>query len=197
MSFVARGVSTAWIDGIEIGLIQTDETADGCSRYRAVIPAGDKGPRTMALRVVAPPDSHGGDALPEPVDFVCSDGRLPAGDWCAHGLAWYSGAVEYRRRLNLTDLPAGQVVLLDLGEVVASAEVRLNGNPVATLLAPPWRCDLTPHLRPGTNDLSVTVANTLANHYAAGIPTPYAFPTQTRSGMLGPVRLLTCPVNPP
>lgn len=197
MSFVARGCATVWVDGTEIGLIQTGETADGCSRYRAELPAGTKGPRIMALRVVAPPDSHGGDALPEPVEFVCADGRLPAGDWCAHGLAWYSGAVEYRRMLDLTDMPAGQAVLLDLGEVVASAEVRLNGDPVATLLAPPWCCDLTPHLRPGTNGLSVTVANTLANHYAAGIPTPYAFPTQTRSGMLGPVRLLTCPVNPP
>lgn len=197
LSFVTRGSATAWVDGRGIGLVATGETTDGCRRYRADLPDGDKGPRIIALRVVAPPDSHGGDALPEPVAFVCGDGRLPAGDWCAHGLAWYSGAVEYRRKLDLPEIPAGHAVLLDLGEVVASAEVRLNGDRVATLLAPPWRCDLTRLLRHGSNELSITVANTLANYYGAGIPTPYAFPSQTRSGLIGPVRLVTCPINPP
>ena len=42
----------------------------------------------------------------------------------------------------------------------------------------------------GENELTIIVANTLANHYSVGIPTPYAFPHQTPSGLFGPVNLM-------
>ena len=69
----------------------------------------------------------------------------------------------------------------------------MNGEVAATLIAPPWKCDITPFLRIGKNELSITVANTLANHYSVGIPTPYAFDHQTRSGLFGPVSLIASP----
>ena len=72
----------------------------------------------------------------------------------------------------------------------ATAEVRVNDKLVGTLSAPPWRVDVTEWVHHGTNTLAIHVANTLANHYSVGIPTPYAFPHQTRSGLFGPVRLL-------
>ena len=196
VQFVACGVARAWIGGQEISLICTKESADGCRSYRGRVGNCGRDPQVMALRVVAPSDCHGGDALPEPVSFECGAGSLPAGDWCDHGLATYSGIVEYRRAFQLTEFEARQNIVLDLGEIRASAEVCLNGRLAATLLAPPWRCDLTSFLRPGRNELSVLVANTLANHYSVGIPTPYAFAAQTRSGLLGPVCLFireSCP----
>jgi hypothetical protein len=50
--------------------------------------------------------------------------------------------------------------------------------------------DVTDLVQVGRNNLTIQVANTLANHYSVGIPTPYAFPHQTRSGLFGPVRLM-------
>jgi hypothetical protein len=50
--------------------------------------------------------------------------------------------------------------------------------------------DVTDLLQSGRNNLTIQIANTLANHYSVGIPTPYAFPHQTRSGLFGPVRLI-------
>ena len=195
ISFVARGAARAWLAGDELALTVSGKLADGSLRYHAMVENPRPDPQVVALRVVAPADCHAGDALPEPVMFVCGKGRLPAGDWCAHGLATYSGIVEYRKHITLAESTPGRVVL-DLGQVKASAEVRLNGRKVATLLAPPWRCELTPCLRAGSNELCVMAANTLANHYSVGIPTPYAFPAQTRSGLLGPVRLLTTQPHP-
>ena len=66
----------------------------------------------------------------------------------------------------------------------------INGVSAGILSAPPWRVDVTKLVESGTNKLKIQVANTLANHYHTGIPTPYAFLHQTRSGLLGPVRLI-------
>ncbi len=87
-------------------------------------------------------------------------------------------------------VPASARWVLDLGEVAATAEVRVNGIRAAVLSAPPWRVDVTELLQAGRNIVVIRVANTLANHYSVGIPTPYAFERQTRSGLIGPVRLL-------
>ncbi len=80
--------------------------------------------------------------------------------------------------------------MLDLGDVAATAEVLVNGKLAGRLVAPPWRVDVTALVHAGQNDVVIRVANTLANHYSVGIPTAYAFPAQTRSGLIGPVRLL-------
>jgi hypothetical protein len=103
-------------------------------------------------------------------------------------MATYSGAATYSRVIEYGQ--HGQRVTLDLGRVSATAEVRVNGRIAATLVAPPWKCDITSLLQPGANDLSITVANTLANHYSVGFPTPYAFDNQTPSGLFGPVCLI-------
>ncbi len=188
MTFVARGPSQAWANGRECALTILESLTDGSRRYHAVIADPSPDSSLITLRVEAPIESRGGDALPEPVRFECGAGCIPSGDWCDHGLATYSGAATYSRNVEIT---AGKSrVLLDLGRVEATAEVRVNGKTAATLIAPPWTVDLTDFLIPGGNELSITVANTLANHYSVGIPTPYAFPSQTPSGLFGPVVLI-------
>jgi hypothetical protein len=108
-------------------------------------------------------------------------------------LSCYSGIGDYRQDFKLPFPPCEGRLLLDLGGVAATAAVRVNGAPAGVLVAPPWQLDVTPFVRAGGNTLEIQVANTLANHYSVGIPTPYAFPHQTRSGLIGPVRLLHDP----
>jgi hypothetical protein len=187
MTFVARGVTCAWADGQEVTLEIIERLEDGCTRYRGIVEAPKQTPAMMALRIEAPADSHAGDALPEPIRYHCGAAQLQLGDWCAQGLESYSGMIRYTRKIQV---PAGASrVTLDLGKVAASAEVQVNGMTVASLMSPPWSCDLTPGLQKGENEISVIVANTLANHYRWGIPSPYAFSHQTPSGLMGPVRL--------
>ena len=163
-------------------------TADGNFRYIAHLAKEAVTSCVLALMVAAPADSRAGDALPEPVYFDCGCGTIPLGDWCRYGLATYSGAATYSHAFEISDCKSQLV--LDLGQLSATAEVRVNGHVVATLIAPPWTCEITPFLKPGKNQLLITIANTLANHYSVGIPTPYAFDSQTRSGLFGPVVLI-------
>jgi hypothetical protein len=190
-TFVSRGRAQAWADGTEVDLTSVGSMPDGCIRYRGVI--GHPSPVTVpiSIRVEAPADSHAGDALPEPVSYVCGPSRMQLGDWCLQGLATYSGGVCYSRKLEIAELKSS--LFIDLGKVNATAQVKINGHVAGTLIAPPWTCDLTPFLLPGENELSITVANTLANHYSVGIPSPFAFPNQTPSGLFGPVSLFNAP----
>lgn len=187
MTFACRGPARVWIDGSEASPELLEVAPDGIHRYRCGFPRPCERSVEATLRVEAPAESRGGDALPEPVAFECGNGAIDLGDWCGQGLATYSGAGTYTRRF---EAPRARChARLDLGSLSATADVRLNGRPVATLVAPPWTCDLSPFVVAGTNELSITVANTLANHYSVGIPSPYAFPHQTRSGLFGPVTL--------
>jgi hypothetical protein len=187
MTFATRGTATAWADGNALDMQLLGVDADGLHHYRASTEHESADPVIIALKVDAPRDSHAGDAIPEPVCFTCGKGRITPGDWCSHGLSTFSGTAIYSRSFETADPNAR--VSLDLGHVGATAEVKVNGKHVATLLCPPWTCDITDFVVPGKNELSVTVANTLANHYSVGIPSPYAFESQTPSGLFGPVTI--------
>jgi len=189
--FLARGPACLWIDGTPQSLDLVEITPDGNYRYIADLTKQRDAPCLLALMVAAPSDSRAGDALPEPVCFDCETGLIALGDWCHHGLASYSGAACYRRRLELPEIPAGGRIMLDLGDLSPTASVEINGRHASTLLVPPWRCDVTGMLHAGENEIAITIANTLANHYSVGNPSPYAFAHQTPSGLFGPVTLIT------
>ena len=189
LHLAARGPARVWADGRELALQQTASLPDGSLRYHAVAGETHVQPVRLAVRVEAPPEFRAGDVLPEPLQFECGNGQLPVGDWCAHGLAVYSGIGEYRQAFELEDWPEGRRIMLEMGDVAATAEVLINGTQAAMLSAPPWRVDVTDLVRVGTNTVTIRIANTLANHFSVGIPTPYAFPHQTRSGLFGPVTL--------
>lgn len=103
----------------------------------------------------------------------------------------YSGGAWYRKTVTLG--PAKQV-LLDLGEVAASAEVRINGKSAGVKVAPPWALDISQLVQPGKNQIELPVCNTLANHYTT-VPTRYR--GNTVSGLLGPVTIRTAPLSAP
>jgi hypothetical protein len=43
------------------------------------------------------------------------------------------------------------------------AQVKVNGRPAGTIVSPPWECDVTAQIRPGSNTVEVLVIGTLKN----------------------------------
>ena len=75
----------------------------------------------------------------------------------------YSGSVIYDTYFEFDNNTNYQMSLLDLGQVYDIAEVWLNGKKVATRIAPPYRYEVTDHLRVGKNHLKIVVTNTWRN----------------------------------
>lgn len=196
LDFTAAGPTEVLIADLPLEVTVLEALPHGWLHCRATTTEPILRSTPFEIRIQAPPTFRGADALMGPVKFSCSTGQIPVGDWCDRGLDCYSGCATYSQEINVTSeqvtRPDGSPakIWLDLGDISATAEVKVDGTSVATLITPPWRCDLTELLPPGKHRISVTVANTLANHYRYGIPSPYAFDYQTPSGLLGPVALI-------
>ena len=134
------------------------------------------------------PGCYAGAAFSLPVAFECADGKIPPGDWCDYGLAEYSGGGVYSTTVELQAEHLRGKVMLDLGRVVAAAEVEVNGRPAGVRMALPFRFDISDLVRKGKNKIEVKVVNTLANHMSS-YPTNFVYDGQMVSGMLGPVRI--------
>lgn len=170
LTMKARGKVRVWIEGQPL------------IGYALTQPA--RQPVTVLLRVEQERGCYGGAAFPEPIRLDCGPGLMALGDWSANdGLLSYSGGAWYRKTVTI---PPAASVILDLGKVVASTEVRVNGRPAGIRVSPPWRFDITALVEPGANRIEVLVCNTLANHYTT-VPTRYR--GDTTSGLLGPVTL--------
>lgn len=134
---------------------------------------------------------------PSQTDTLDLPSELPAGDWCAHGLAHFSGIGCYTFETDLAAVTSGQRVMLDLGEVCNTCSVTLNGNHVATKFFEPYVVDVTNAVQPGINRFEVRVANTLSNFMAQfpcfeakGLHEGGDFPERRRSGLCGPVQVV-------
>jgi hypothetical protein len=174
MAWAARGKVRAWANGNELAL----------EGDRAVVAEPAAAPVPVLLRIEQERGCYGGAALLAPIRLECGPGSIALGDWSRiGGLLSYSGGAWYRKTVTI---PAAGRVVLDLGNVAASAEVRVNGRPAGVRVAPPWQFDITKAARAGENQVEVLVCNTLANHYTT-IPTRYR--GATTSGLLGPVTL--------
>ena len=130
--------------------------------------------------------------------------QMPLGDWCQHGLKYFSGIGRYSTTLKLQPIPAGARLLLDLGQVAVSAEVKVNGVSAGVVCFAPFELDITPFVRLGINRLEIAVANTLSNFYAQFKELddqPFGkggdLPERRVSGLLGPVRLKVVRVRAP
>ena len=140
---------------------------------------------------------------------------------------YYSGVATYTKSFEApAELASGARLVLDFGEgtpiqnprrhmgtqalldppIRAAAVIFVNGKRAAELWHPPYRIDVTPLVKPGTNLLEVEVANTAINERAGASLPDYRllwerygrrFEPQDMnnlqpipSGLLGPVRLL-------
>jgi hypothetical protein len=124
---------------------------------------------------------------------------------------YFSGVATYTRSFDFRALPKRGRLYLEMGEVGDVAEVRVNGVLAGTAWKPPYRVNVSGHLRAGGNKLEIRVANTWQNRLVgdqqpgaikrawtnasrggpglrgAGIT---AGTPLTRSGLLDPVRLI-------
>ena len=113
----------------------------------------------------------------------------------------FSGTARYDAEFALEPLPAGARAELDLGRVEMIARVSVNGLPVGTVWAAPYRLDVTRALKPGLNRLTVEVTSTWFNRlvFDAGQPEaarktwtikgPDKGAALNPAGLLGPVTL--------
>jgi hypothetical protein len=119
-------------------------------------------------------------SLPPPLDlsgdwdiqFQPSRGAPPAAhmaqlaSWTSNdveGIKFFSGTATYTKTLSIGPEQRGCAGILDLGDVQVIAEVSVNGHEAAVLWKPPFRCDITRLLQPGTNVLSIKVTNLWRN----------------------------------
>ncbi|MHC4180420.1 MAG: glycosylhydrolase-like jelly roll fold domain-containing protein, partial [Planctomycetota bacterium] len=187
MTLTAYGKVQAWADGRPVTIAAEETTARGAVRYRLILDDPIAGKAKVAMRIEPLHGYYGGSAVPEPVQLDCGIGMIARGDWSkGSALECYSGGVWYRENVTLSVPQVGSRVMLDLGRVVATAEVRVNGQLVGVRVAPPWQFDVTEFVKAGENRLEILVYNTLANHYRT-VPTRYR--GNSESGLMGPVRL--------
>ncbi|MHC4476160.1 MAG: DUF6807 family protein [Planctomycetota bacterium] len=96
----------------------------------------------------------------------------------------YSGTATYRTAFDVgPEMLRDDLLLeLDLGRIYEAAEVWLNGKRVGVSWYPPYKLDVTGHLKQGRNELRVDVANILKNCLTKG---EYSH----ASGLLGPAKI--------
>lgn len=128
----------------------------------------------------------GGGLLGEPIFYRFGDGVLFTGSWLSQGLRSYSGAVRMRQFFEVPTEPPTQIEL-DLGDVRGTVEACLNGHRLGVRCLPPYRFDISHHLRRGTNDVELLVTNTLANMLSTWSPTRGYSIDQLGGGISGPV----------
>jgi len=95
----------------------------------------------------------------------------------------FSGVVAYHRTFDGDALAPGGRCWLDLGDVREIADVWLNGHHLGERAAPPYQYEITRLVKPGTNYLTIEVANTLNNRLVGDAKRPAAY-RQTKSNLL-------------
>ncbi|MCL5742356.1 MAG: hypothetical protein M1541_00305 [Acidobacteria bacterium] len=145
--------------------------------------------RVCTVRVHPSPGRTAGALLSGPVTYEARPGRMEPGDWGERGLDAWSGGVWYGRDVELLSKPAGRVIL-ELGRVRGTAEVKVNGQTAGACIMAPYRVEVGPYLRVGRNRIEVLILNTLGPYLKGFSATHFVFPGQEKSGLFGPVRLL-------
>lgn len=172
MTISAHGTIQAWADG---KLMKA-----GKGKFR-VAKVSEK-PVSVLIRIDQERGCYGGAAFMEPIKLDCVPGQISLGDWSKiDGLYSYSGGAWYRKDIRI---PKAKQVVLDLGRVVASAEIHVNGKLAGIKVSPPWSMDITRYVKSGKNRFEILVCNTLSNHYTS-VPTRYR--GSLDSGLFGPV----------
>ena len=144
----------------------------------------------ICFEIAHQPGEYGGSAFPEPVKLNCGAGVIKLGDWSKMGaLKSYSGGMWYRKNIRLEKPQLSKELLLDLGEICATAEVHINGRQVGICMTKPFRLNISDYVKEGDNYLEILVYSTLSNHYTT-IPTPKRYKQSFEAGLIGPVKLL-------
>lgn len=161
--------------------------ACGVNRYTVTLTERAEHCEQVTFSVATQAGHQGAAAIAEPVKISTGEGLLATGDWSQVGaLKYYSGGMIYRKGITLDDSVSAKRVMLDLGSVVATCEIKVNGKAAGVRMSPPYSVDITEYLHKGENEVEVLVYSTLANHYQTQ-PTPYR--GEPTAGILGPVKI--------
>jgi hypothetical protein len=105
---------------------------------------------------------------------------------------FHSGTATYTTEFQSPARKLDTTWTLDLGRVANLAQVRLNGQDLGVLWAPPFTVDVTAALRRGRNTLRIVVANTWRNRLVGDS----TLPTAERQAWVLPNSLIGPPRQP-
>ncbi len=115
------------------------------------------------------------------------------------GIRYYSGPATYSAAFEIGGQTDSLAYMLQLPEINGVAVISVNGSEPDTLWCAPWRCNITDVVREGTNELNITVVNSLMNRMigaqsSAGPYHTYSVPSLVKpestlvpSGLFGPI----------
>ena len=192
-SFSAYGNVQIWADGNSQKIIAGEKYADGLTTYQVILSNAKLSSTQIVLKIEYQPGYRGMAAIPEYIKQTCGAGTIELGDWSEiDGLRAYSGGAFYRKTIAISSDDLKNKVEIDLGDLVSSAELFVNGKSAGIRLAPPWKFDITAFAKSGENKIEIMIYNTLANNYTT-IPTRYR--GSIKSGLIGPVSLKVLSLN--
>ena len=187
-TFSAYGKVQIWADGISQKVSEGQKQGDGLTARQVNLANPKPASTQIVLKVDFQPGYRGMAAIPEYFKQTCSAGTIALGDWSEiDGLRAYSGGALYRKTIAISPDDLKNKLEIDLGDLVSSAELFVNGKSAGIRLSPPWSFDITPFAKSGENKIEVMIYNTLANNYTT-IPTRYR--GEIKSGLIGPVSLI-------
>jgi hypothetical protein len=185
LTFNAYGKVTLWIDKVNIQPVAGEIRPDGLTEYVINLKDPKPFPSMVVIKVEYQPGYKGAGAIPYYFREVCGKGKINLGDWSnIDGLKSYSGGFWYRNSIKINADDLKYKLEIDLGDLVSSAELFINGKSAGIKVSPPWKFDITQFAKEGENKIEVLVYNTLANNYIT-IPTRYR--GDIKSGLIGPV----------
>ena len=91
------------------------------------------------------------------------DSLVPWNEHTDEGVKYFSGTARYTITFRQKHIDRHSRYVLDIGTVYNLARVFVNGQEVAHLWKPPFRCDVTDVLHKGKNTLEVEVTNLWPN----------------------------------
>jgi hypothetical protein len=109
--------------------------------------------------------------------------QLDRGDWGTQGYPFYSGNAVYQGEVEI-EKREGEAYLLDLSNAQSClCRALVNGEEAGLVAWQPWRVDITPFVKTGSNRLEIEVVGTLRNtmgplHHKAGDNLPWVGPEQ-------------------
>ena len=98
-------------------------------------------------------------------------------DWTTNSddlIKYYSGTAVYKSSFKLDAAPDGNHILIDLGDFVAMARVKVNGQDAGGLWTAPYTLDITDLVKAGDNEVEIEVVNTWLNRLIGDLNLPEA-----------------------
>ena len=96
-------------------------------------------------------------------EAMTMDVLVPINESTNPDIRHYSGTIAYSNSFECNQVLDGQQVSVSFDEIFDIGEVLVNGHSAGVLWTRPFRLDITPFIRKGTNTLTVRVANSWIN----------------------------------